>query len=108
VIEMPKLLVTTLEGIETAVEGEVGLSVMENIRRNGFDDLLALCGGSCSCATCHVYVDPAWLGALAPMSATENELLSLSEHRQSSSRLSCQITFNEKLDGFKVRIAPVD
>ena len=53
-----QLNVTTRDGTENAVEGEEGLSVMEVIRENGFDELLALCGGCCSCATCHVYVDP--------------------------------------------------
>ena len=55
---MPKLIVVTREGEEREVEGEVGLSVMEVIRDAGIDELLALCGGCCSCATCHVHVDP--------------------------------------------------
>ena len=105
---MPKLFVTALDGVETAVEGEPGLSVMEIVRRNGLEDLLALCGGSCSCATCHVYVDARFADKLAPMSATEDELLSTSDHRQNTSRLSCQIPFSEALDGLKVKIAPVD
>ena len=103
---MPRLFVTTINGIETEVEGEAGLSVMEVIRGAGFEDLLALCGGSCSCATCHVYVDPGFADRLPPASATELELLSLSEHRQSTSRLSCQIPFADKLDGLRVTIAP--
>ena len=103
---MPKLFVTTIKGVETPIEGETGLSVMELIRRNGFEDLLALCGGSCSCATCHVYVDPHFAHKLAAASDTEQELLSLSEHRQSTSRLSCQIPFSDALDGLRVTIAP--
>src|SRR5690606_25475076 len=72
---MPKLIVVNREGEETVCEAETGLSVMENIRDNGFDELLALCGGSCSCATCHVYVDDAFLDRLDPISPDENELL---------------------------------
>ncbi|MEO1169773.1 MAG: 2Fe-2S iron-sulfur cluster-binding protein, partial [Pseudomonadota bacterium] len=55
---MPKLIVVNRAGEETAVDADNGLTVMEVIRDNGFDELLALCGGCCSCATCHVHVDP--------------------------------------------------
>jgi ferredoxin len=61
---MPKLTIVTRDGTESTVEGRVGWSVMENIRDNGFDELLALCGGCCSCATCHVHVDPEWIEAV--------------------------------------------
>jgi 2Fe-2S ferredoxin len=105
---MPKLIVATRDGTETVVEGREGLSVMEVIRDNGFDELLALCGGCCSCATCHVHVDDAWLGKLPKMSTDENELLDSSDHRVASSRLSCQLTFGAALDGMRVRIAPED
>lgn len=105
---MPKLTVIDREGAERSVEGESGLSIMEVIRDHGFDELLALCGGCCSCATCHVYVDPAYESALPPMSEDENDLLDSSGHRQPASRLSCQIPFGETLDGLTVRIAPED
>jgi ferredoxin, 2Fe-2S len=105
---MPKLIVVTREGQEQAVEGETGLSVMEVIRDNGFDELLALCGGCCSCATCHVHVDPAFADKLPPMSEDENDLLDSSDHRNATSRLSCQIPFGDNLDGLKVTIAPED
>ena len=59
---MPSLTIVTRDGTERTVEARVGWSVMENIRDNGFDELLALCGGCCSCATCHVHVDPDWVG----------------------------------------------
>jgi 2Fe-2S ferredoxin len=72
---MPKLTVVTRAGEERTVDGEAGLSVMEVLKVNGFDELLALCGGCCSCATCHVYVDPAFLDRLPPMSEDENDLL---------------------------------
>jgi ferredoxin, 2Fe-2S len=81
---------------------------MEIIRENGFDELLALCGGCCSCATCHVHVDDAFLGALPPMTDDENDLLDSSDHRSPASRLSCQIQMTEALDGLLVAIAPED
>ena len=105
---MPKLIVVTREGEEREVIGETGLSVMEVIRENGFDELLALCGGCCSCATCHVFVDPDFAAKLAPMSEDENDLLESSSERNETSRLSCQIQFSAALDGMKVTIAPED
>lgn len=105
---MPKLTVTTREGNESTVEGAAGLSVMEVIRDAGFDELLALCGGCCSCATCHVQVDPAFADKLPKMSEDENDLLDSSDHRTEYSRLSCQIPFDAALDGLRVTIAAED
>jgi ferredoxin, 2Fe-2S len=105
---MPKLVVVTRDGQERQVDGEVGLSVMEVIRENGFDELLALCGGCCSCATCHVHVDADWQDRLPRMGEDENDLLESSDHRNESSRLSCQIAFTAELDGLRVTIAPED
>lgn len=105
---MPKLIVTTREGETSEIDVGDGLTVMEAIRDNGFDELLALCGGCCSCATCHVYVDAANDGALSAMSEDEDDLLESSDHRKENSRLSCQIPFTADLDGMKVTIAPED
>lgn len=105
---MPKLTVVNREGAESTIEVADGLTVMEAIRDNGFDELLALCGGCCSCATCHVHVDPAFLGQLPKMSEDEDDLLESSDHRNETSRLGCQIPFTEALDGLKVTIAPED
>lgn len=105
---MPKLIVTTREGETSEIEVEDGLTVMEAIRDNGFDELLALCGGCCSCATCHVHVDPAFSDKLPEMSEDEDDLLESTEHRVDTSRLSCQIPFVAELDGMKVTIAPED
>ena len=105
---MPKLIVTKRDGETVELEGKPGLSVMEVIRDNGIDELLALCGGCCSCATCHVYVDPAFAGAVAPMGEDENDLLDSSDHRSKASRLSCQLPFTAALDGLKVTIAQED
>ena len=105
---MPRLLVTDRAGTTTEVDGEAGLSVMEIIRDNGFDELLALCGGSCSCATCHVHVAPDWMAAVGSPGADEDDLLDSSDNRTANSRLSCQMTFSESLDGLEVQIAPED
>ncbi|MEQ1724678.1 MAG: 2Fe-2S iron-sulfur cluster-binding protein [Sphingopyxis sp.] len=105
---MAKLVVVSRDGSERAIEGDDALSVMENIRDAGFDELLALCGGCCSCATCHVIVDPAFADALPPMSEDEDDLLDSSAHRSPTSRLSCQLPFSAALDGLRVTIAPED
>jgi 2Fe-2S ferredoxin len=105
---MPKLVVVNRAGEEKTVDAAAGLSVMEAIRDNGFDELLALCGGCCSCATCHIHVDAAWADKLPAMSEDENDLLDSSDHRSASSRLSCQIHLTDELDGLKVAIAPED
>jgi ferredoxin, 2Fe-2S len=105
---MPQLTVIDRKGQEKTVQGEAGLSVMEVIRDNGFDELLALCGGSCSCATCHIHVDAAWTDQVGTPHEDEADLLDSSDHRQANSRLSCQIPFTDALDGLKVTIAPED
>ena len=105
---MPKLTILTRDGTEHVVEGRSGWTVMENIRDNGFDELLALCGGCCSCATCHVHVDEEWIEAVGGPGGDEDDLLDSSSHRRPNSRLSCQIEFDESLAGLRVRIAPED
>ncbi|MBN9478874.1 MAG: (2Fe-2S)-binding protein [Bordetella sp.] len=105
---MPHLTVTTRDGESRRIEGDPGRSVMEILRDAGFDELVAMCGGSCSCATCHVYVREDDLERLSPMQGAENDLLDSSEHRQPNSRLSCQLRFTADLDGLSVAIAPED
>jgi len=105
---MPKLIVTTREGEERELDGEAGLSVMEVIRDGGVDELLALCGGCCSCATCHVHVAPEWLDRLPKVSLDEDDLLDAASDRDETSRLSCQLPFGPDLDGLRVRIAAED
>lgn len=105
---MPRLIVTNRAGEAREVQGQAGLSVMEVIRDNGFDELLALCGGCCSCATCHVHVDAEWVQHLPAMSEDENDLLDSASDRAAGSRLACQIAFTADLDGLAVKIAAED
>ncbi|MEM1133191.1 MAG: 2Fe-2S iron-sulfur cluster-binding protein [Pseudomonadota bacterium] len=105
---MPELIVVDRDGNEKAVEAESGLSVMEAIRDNGFDELLALCGGCCSCATCHIHVDEAFMEKIPAMDEDEDDLLESSDHRNDQSRLSCQVIMTDDLAGLKVAIAPED
>ena len=105
---MPKLIVVTREGEEREIMGESGLSVMEVIRDAGIDEILALCGGCCSCATCHVHVDPDVAAKLTPMGPDEDDLLDSTSDRDEFSRLSCQIELTDGLDGMKVKIAAED
>jgi ferredoxin, 2Fe-2S len=105
---MSKLIVVARSGDETTIEGKRGKSVMELMRDHGVPDLLALCGGSRSCATCHVWVDQPFMEKLEEPVEEENELLDSSSHRRPTSRLSCQIKWTDELDGLRVTLAPDD
>ena len=105
---MPKLVVVTQAGVEREIEAALGGSLMDAIRDNGFDEMLALCGGCCSCATCHVHVDSAFVDKLPAMSADENDLLDSSDSRDAFSRLSCQVPITAALEGLRVTIAKED
>jgi len=105
---MKKLIVVNREGNEIPLEGQVGLSVMEIIRDGGVEQMLAMCGGSCSCATCHVYIEPAFASQLPLTGEYESDLLEGSLHRNAQSRLACQIKFIDAMDGMRVTIAPED
>lgn len=100
--------VTLRDGATRELSGRPGRTVMETLRDSGVDELMAICGGCCSCATCHVYVDPAF-AALAPAPGPdENDLLDCSDHRTETSRLSCQMRLTPEFDGLRVTIAPED
>ena len=105
---MPIVKVTRRDGSEQAIEAVAGLSLMEVIRDSGNDELLALCGGCCACATCHVVVDADWLAVVGTATGEESELLDSSDHRTSASRLSCQLRITPAFDGLRVTIAPED
>ncbi|MCI4592064.1 2Fe-2S iron-sulfur cluster-binding protein [Sphingobium sp. BYY-5] len=105
---MPEIIVTDRAGKQATIAATSDRTVMETIRDAGFDDMVALCGGCCSCATCHVYVDPEFIDLLAPISEDENDLLDTSPHRNERSRLACQVQLTDSLSGLRVTIAPED
>jgi 2Fe-2S ferredoxin len=105
---MTKLVVVNRAGSATEVEAKDGLSLMEVIRDAGFDEMLALCGGCCSCATCHVHVDPEFAAQLPAMTEDENDLLDSSGSRDANSRLACQVHVSGELAGMRVTIAQED
>jgi 2Fe-2S ferredoxin len=102
---MPLMRVVDRDGIEHEIEARAGLKVMENLRELDYG-VAAVCGGMCSCATCHVYVDPAFLDRLPAAMSDEREMLSELSHAQDNSRLSCQVEFTPELAGLRVTIAP--
>ncbi len=102
---MPTIEVTNLKGEVSSLEANSGETLMEALRDNGYDDIEAICGGVCSCSTCHVYIDDSWLGKLGERSEDEDQLVRSTEHYKDNSRLSCQITLTDEMDGLKLTIA---
>lgn len=101
---MPTLKFLLPDGTEQIVEAENGQTVMEAAVDNMVPGIIAECGGCCSCATCHVQVDEAWAGKLEPSDDMEDDMLEFAVEPCDTSRLSCQITVTEELDGFTVRV----
>jgi len=96
---MPKVTYVEHDGTRHEVEVTKGSSAMLGAVDNGVPGILGDCGGSCSCATCHVFVDDAWQGIVGGRSAEEEELLSVRDDMAANSRLSCQIPVTAALDG---------
>jgi 2Fe-2S ferredoxin len=105
---MTRLSITDRDGVQTTVEAQAGQSAMEAMRAAGVEQLLAICGGVCACATCHVYVAPECLEFLLPLGSDENELLSALSHRRENSRLACQIRLEPAIPALTVQLAPED
>lgn len=99
-----KIYVTDQNGKEHALDAVEGWRVMEIIRDHGLP-IKAECGGSCACATCHVYVDEAWMDKIVEMGEEEEHMLDEAFDLQDNSRLSCQLIMSEELDGLRVRLA---
>lgn len=96
------------DGVESTIEiTKPGLNLMEVAKANGIAGIYGDCGGGCSCATCHVYIDPKWQAVVGPPDEIETTTLDLvNEVRQSNSRLACQIKLRPELDGLTVTVAP--
>ena len=101
---MAKITFIQYDGTEHVHDGKTGLSVMEVAVKNNVPGIDADCGGACACATCHVYVDDAWLARTGDKSAMEESMLDFAENVQPNSRLSCQIRVSDDLDGLIVRL----
>jgi len=103
---MPKITFIEHNGTPHTVEGTIGRSVMEAAVNNNIRGIDADCGGECACATCHVYIEPEWLGkvGLPADGSQEASMLSFAAVTQPDSRLSCQIQFTAELDGLVVRM----
>jgi 2Fe-2S ferredoxin len=103
---MAKMVVTDRDGEIHEIEGAVGLKLMETLREYDYG-VTAICGGLCSCATCHIFIEPDWMPRLPPPQGDEKELLVELQHFDPErSRLSCQLDFTESLDGLALTVAP--
>jgi len=98
----------TPDGTQHDVEVENGYSVMEGAINNNISGIVAECGGACACATCHSYIDDAWLDRLPPMDDMEDSMLDAAFERRHNSRLTCQIEVTDELDGLVVHVAEND
>jgi 2Fe-2S ferredoxin len=100
---MPKMTFVERNGVPREVEAPLGLSVLEVAHKHGVD-IEGACEGSLACSTCHVIVDPAWFGKLGKPSEDEEDMLDLAFGLEKTSRLGCQITITEALDGLTVKL----
>ncbi len=98
--------VTTRDGDTSIIEADTGQSLMEALRNEDIEGIDAFCGGSCACATCHVYMDDGWLSKLKEQEEDECDLLDDSDVQQGNSRLSCQIHLTNALNNITVTIPP--
>ena len=101
---MPIIIFIEPDGTRRKVEAQAGQSVMEAAVQNGVKGVDADCGGACSCATCHGYVDEAWHGRIEPAEPVELEMLDFAYMRAQGSRLTCQIKVNDRMEGLLIRL----
>ncbi len=99
---MAKITYIAHDGSSRTLEVKAGLTVMEGAVKNNVPGIDADCGGACACATCHVYVDEAWMDKVGAASAMEESMLDFAEGVKPNSRLSCQIKVTDALDGLVV------
>ena len=99
---MPSITFTDSQGSSRTVDGEAGSTVMETAIRHKIPEIVAECGGACACATCHVYVDEAYMAAVGKPSGMEEDMLDFAYEVKPNSRLSCQIRVTPALDGLRI------
>ena len=106
---MPNVTFILPDESEVTVEALAGDSLMQTAVDNGIEEITADCGACCSCATCHCFITPAWQGKVSPADDMEQALLETAiEDVQPNSRLSCQITLDDSLDGLVVKVPQSD
>jgi ferredoxin, 2Fe-2S len=101
---MPKIVFVQPDGSQQTIDAADGQSIMEAATNNLVPGIVADCGGGCSCATCHVYVDPAWAAKLTPPDDIEQAILEGAIDPNERSRLSCQLRMSDGLDGIVVHV----
>lgn len=101
---MPKVVFIAHDGTTSEVEVDNGMSVMQAAINNGIDAMIAECGGACSCATCHCYIDSDWISKIELASSTEIDMLECVIAPQENSRLGCQVVMRDELDGLVVKL----
>lgn len=94
----------THDGNEYEANASVGDSIMTAAVDNGIDEIIAECGGACSCATCHCYIDEAWIDKVEAAESIEKEMLDCALEPKDNSRLSCQVVLTEALDGIVIHL----
>lgn len=106
---MPKVTLIDENGNDVrSFNAETGMSLMENLRNNDVEDILAICGGLCACATCQIYLDEASYAKVGTPGEIEAEMIGGSGVQKPTSRLSCQIKVTDNLEGIRFSIAPVE
>ncbi len=105
---MARITYITRDGTQHEVDVENGYSVMEGAINNNIEGIVAECGGACACATCHGYVDEAWLEKLPTMDDMEDSMLDAAYGRRPNSRLTCQLEVSDDLDGLVVQVGEND
>ncbi len=105
---MARITYITTDGTRHDVDVENGYSVMEGAINNNIRGIVAECGGACACATCHSYIDEAWLDRIPNMDDMEDSMLDAAFERKENSRLTCQIEVSDALDGLVVHVAEND
>jgi len=101
---MPRITYIEFDGRSEELEVPVGRTIMEGAIENDVEGVIGECGGCCSCATCHVYIDPEWFEQVGFPSPIESDMLEMVDDLHSNSRLGCQIDITDELDGIIVRL----
>jgi 2Fe-2S ferredoxin len=105
---MPRITYVDVDGTRYDCEIASGLSLMEGAINNGVPGILAICGGSCACSTCHAYIDDAWAERVGGPNDIEDATLDLANDRRPTSRLTCQVQIDDSRDGLVVHVAKND